>query len=50
VLLAIGLKPQEAHGSLRISLGRYTSKEDVDYLLEVLPKAIKRLKKITPCK
>jgi cysteine desulfurase len=50
VLLAIGLKPQEAHGSLRISLGRYTSKEDVDYLLEVLPKAIKRLKKITPYK
>jgi len=50
VLLAIGLKPEEAHGSLRVTLGRYTSKKDIDYFLDVLPKAIKRLKEISPYK
>jgi cysteine desulfurase len=50
VLLAIGLKPQEAHGSLRLSLGRWTEEEDIDYLLEVLPKVIKKLRKISPFK
>ena len=48
VLLAIGLKPQEAHGSLRLSLGRWTEEEDIDYLLEVLPKVIKKLRTISP--
>lgn len=47
VLLAIGLKPHEAHGSLRLSLGRWTTKEEVNYVLEVLPKAISRLRKIS---
>ncbi|MEM5831628.1 MAG: aminotransferase class V-fold PLP-dependent enzyme, partial [Candidatus Aenigmatarchaeota archaeon] len=47
VLLAIGLKHHEAHGSLRLSLGRWTTKEEVDYVLEVLPKAINRLRKIS---
>ena len=50
VLLAIGLKPQEAHGSLRLSLGKYTTKEDVNYVLEVLPKAVQRLREISPLK
>ncbi len=50
VLLAIGLKPQEAHGSLRLSLGKYTTKEDVNYVLEVVPKAVERLRKISPFK
>ncbi len=50
VLLAIGLKPQEAHGSLRLSLGKYTTKEDVDYVLEVVPKSVERLRKISPLK
>ncbi|MEM4318577.1 MAG: cysteine desulfurase family protein [Candidatus Pacearchaeota archaeon] len=50
VLLALGLKPQEAHGSLRVTLGRYTTKRDTDYFLEVLPEAIKKLKKISPFK
>lgn len=48
VLMAIGLKPEQAHGSLRLSLGRWTKKEDVDYVLEVLPKVIKRLRGISP--
>jgi cysteine desulfurase len=50
VLLAIGLKPEDAHGSLRISLGRFTTEEDVNYLLEKLPSIIERLRKISPLK
>jgi cysteine desulfurase len=50
VLLAIGLQPQEAHGSLRISLGRFTTEEDVDYFLEKLPNVIERLRKMSPLK
>ncbi|KKN20681.1 hypothetical protein LCGC14_0933110, partial [marine sediment metagenome] len=48
VLLAIGLKPEDAHGSLRISLGRFTTDEDVDYLLKKLPQVIERLRKLSP--
>ena len=47
VLSAIGLKPQEAHGSLRLTLGRWTKEKDIDYVLKVLPEAIKRLRKIS---
>ena len=50
VLLAIGLKPEEAHGSLRISLGRFTTETEVDYLLEKLPSVIERLRKLSPLK
>ncbi len=50
VLLAIGQTPQDAHGSLRISLGRFTTKEDVDYLLEKLPPIIAHLRKMSPLK
>jgi len=50
VLLAIGLKPEEAHGSLRLTIGKYTTKKEVDYTLEVLPKVVKKLRKISPFK
>ena len=50
VLLAIGLKPQEAHGSLRLSLGRWTKEKDIDYVLEVLLKVVKKLREISPFK
>ena len=50
VLLAIGLKPQEAHGSLRLSLGKYTTKEEVHYVLEVVSKSVGRLREISPLK
>ena len=50
VLLAIGLKPQEAHGSLRVSVGRFTTEEDVDYFLKKLPPIIERLRKMSPLK
>ncbi len=48
VLLAIGLKVYEAHGSLRLSLGRANTDEDVNYLLEVLPGIIERLRSLSP--
>ena len=50
VLLAIGLKPHQAHGSLRMSLGRWTKEKEIDYVLEVLPGVIKQLRKISPFK
>jgi len=50
VLLAIGLQPQEAHGSLRLSLGRFTKQSDIDYVLEILPKVVDRLRRISPFK
>ncbi|UCC18824.1 MAG: cysteine desulfurase [Promethearchaeota archaeon] len=50
VLIGIGLKPEEAHGSLRVSLGRFTTEEDVKYFLEKLPVVIERLRKLSPLK
>ena len=48
VLLAIGLKPAEAHGSLRLTLGRFNKMKEVDYFLEVLSPVVKDLRKISP--
>lgn len=48
VLLAIGLKHEVAHGSLRLSLGDDATEEDVDYILEVLPPIIDRLRDMSP--
>ncbi|MFZ3073590.1 MAG: cysteine desulfurase family protein [Minisyncoccales bacterium] len=50
VLTAIGLKPQEAHGSLRLSIGRWTKDSDINYVLKTLPKIITRLREISPFK
>ncbi|MEM7826371.1 MAG: cysteine desulfurase family protein, partial [Candidatus Aenigmatarchaeota archaeon] len=50
VLLAIGLKPHQAHGSLRLSLGRWTTREEIDYVLEVLPSIVEKLREISPFK
>ncbi len=50
VLLAIGLKPEDAHGSLRITLGKFTTEEEVNYFLEKLPPIIERLRKMSPLK
>ena len=50
VLMAIGLQSQQAHGSLRLSLGRWTKASDVSYVLKVLPKIIARLREISPFK
>ncbi len=48
VLLAIGLAHEEAHGSLVFSMGKQNSEEDVDYVLEVLPDVVKRLRAMSP--
>ena len=48
VLLAIGLAHEEAHGSLVFTMGKQNSEEDVDYVLEVLPDVVKRLRALSP--
>lgn len=48
VLLALGLSPEIAHGSLRLTLGRYTVEEDIDYVLEVLPTIVEKLRSMSP--
>ena len=50
VLMAIGLKPQLAQGSIRISLGKYTKEKDINCLIDVLPKVVKKLRKLSPFK
>ena len=48
VLLSIGCPPEIAHGSLRISLGRYTTEADIDFFLEVFPPIVERLRAMSP--
>lgn len=48
VLLAIGLPHEIAHGSLRLTLGEGSKEEDVDYILEVIPPIIERLRNMSP--
>ena len=48
VLLSIGLPHEVAHGSLRLSFGDYNTMEDIDYILEVLPGIIDRLRNMSP--
>ncbi|MBN2831592.1 MAG: cysteine desulfurase NifS [Candidatus Omnitrophica bacterium] len=48
VLLGIGLDHATAHGSLRITIGRWTKESDVNYFLENLPKVVERLRAMSP--
>lgn len=48
VLMAIGLPHEIAHGSLRLSLGDLNKEEDIDYVLEVLPQIVQRLRDMSP--
>lgn len=48
VLMAIGLPHEIAHGSLRITIGDFTTEEDIDYVLEHIPKIVKRLRDMSP--
>ncbi len=50
VLTAIGLPPEESHGSLRISLGIYNTQEEIDYTIENLKKIVGRLRNLSPFK
>lgn len=48
VILALGFPYEVAHGSLRFSLGKSTTEEDIDYVLEVLPPLVEKLRSISP--
>ncbi len=48
VLSAIGLKPDQARGSIRFSLGCFNSPEDIDRTLEILPGAVEQLRAVSP--
>ncbi len=48
VLLAIGCPQEFAHGSLRVSLGRYTTEEDIDFFVESLVPVVERLRSMSP--
>jgi cysteine desulfurase len=48
VMLAIGLPHEQAHGSLRMTLGEENTEEEVDYLLGVLPGIVERLRMMSP--
>jgi len=47
VLMAMGLEELEAHSSLRMSLGKYTTEKEINYFLKILPKVVERLRKIS---
>jgi cysteine desulfurase len=48
VLLAMGLSHEQAHGSLRITLGKWTTDQGIERVLEVLPKVVARLRAMSP--
>lgn len=48
VLLAMGLTHEVAHGSLRMTLSDETTEEEIDYVLDILPKAVQRLRDMSP--
>lgn len=48
VLIALGLRPEESHGSLRFTLGRKNTQEDVDYVISILPEIVNKLRMMSP--
>jgi cysteine desulfurase len=48
VLLATGLKHEEAHGSVLFTLGRQNTEEEVDYVVQIMPDIVKRLRAMSP--
>ncbi|MBI5207413.1 MAG: cysteine desulfurase NifS [Candidatus Firestonebacteria bacterium] len=48
VLLALGISPLNAHGSIRFSIGRENTEEEIDYVIEHLPKIVKKLRNMSP--
>jgi cysteine desulfurase len=47
-LTATGLRPEQAHGSLRVSLGRLTTQKEINQLIKVLPKVVKKIREMSP--
>ena len=50
VLTSLGLSPKQAHGSLRITMGRFTKDKDIDYVIKNVPKVVKELRDLSPFK
>jgi len=50
VLLAIGLLPEIAHGSLRLTLGKDSTEKEIDYVIDILPGIIEKLRALSPFK
>jgi cysteine desulfurase len=50
VLLALGMRHEQAHGSLRVSLSRFNTMAEADYLVDVLPDIVENLRKMSPIK
>lgn len=50
VLQSIGLTPDRAHGSIRITIGRYTTKKEINYLLKTVPEVLKKIRAVSPFK
>jgi len=50
VLMSLGIDVLLAHGSLRITLGKYNTQEDIDYLIKTLPPIVEKLRKMSPIK
>ena len=50
VLLAMGVRHEEAHGSLRITLGKDNTEDDVDYFLEAMKPIVEKLRDMSPLK
>jgi cysteine desulfurase len=48
VLLALGMPPEQAHGSLRFTNSEYNTEEDIDYVLEILPDIVQKLMAMSP--
>lgn len=48
VLLAMGIEPEFAHGTIRFGLGKYNTKEEIDYTLDILVEVIEKLRAISP--
>jgi cysteine desulfurase len=48
VLLALGLKPEDAHGSLMATLGKENTQEDIDKVKSLMPDIVKRLRDMSP--
>lgn len=50
VLKALGLMPLQANSSVRLSISKYTTEEEIEYFLEILPKVVDKLRKMSPLK
>ena len=48
VLIAIGMKPEDAHGSIRITLSRFTTEQEIDYAIEKITGTVQKLRKLSP--